>query len=76
MGVRFLLKFLSTLVETASTNLDKTAPGSDGEKHTGNSEQQHAYGVSHGKETKRSHGPTFHESRTGDIHTNQTGPTQ
>ena len=28
------------------------------------------------KKTKRSHGPSFHESRTTDIHTNKSGPSQ
>ena len=80
MGVRLFKKFLSVLVDTASKILDKTtnhtcpvdAQGSDGEKHTGNSEWQNAYGVCHGKETKRSHGPSFHESRTADIYSNKT----
>ena len=65
MGVRLFKKFLSTLVDTASNNLDKTtdytcpvdAQSSDGEKHTGNSEWQNDDGVSHEKETKRSHDP-------------------
>ena len=52
------------------------AQSSNGEKHTGYSEWQSAYGISHGKETRRSHGPSYHESRTADIYTNQTGPTQ
>ena len=47
-GVRLFKKFLSAIVDTAFKNLDKTtmsqitrasdAQGSDGEKHTGNSE--------------------------------------
>ena len=43
-------------------------------RHTGISAWPIAYGVSHVKETKRSHGLSFHESRTADIYTNQTGP--
>ena len=54
-------------------NCPVNAKCSDGGKHTGNSEWQNAYGVSHEKETKLSHGPSFHESRTADIHTNPTG---
>ena len=84
MGVRL---FKKALVDTASKNFGQDysvtdytcpvdAPGSYGEKHTGNSEWQNAYGVSHGKETMRSHGPSFHESGTNDIHTDQTGPSQ
>ena len=49
------------------------AQSSDGEKHTNNSEWQNGYGVSHEKETKRSLGLSFHESRTADIYNNQTG---
>ena len=52
------------------------AQSSDGEKHTGNSERQNACGVSHGREIRRSHGPSNHESRTADIYTNQTGLAQ
>ena len=52
------------------------AQGSDDEKHTGNSECQNACGVSPGKKTKRFHRPSFHESRTADIHNNQTGLSQ
>ena len=52
------------------------AQGSDGEKHTGNSEWQNACWVGHRMETKRSHGPSFHGSRTADIHIKQTGPAQ
>ena len=66
MGVRLCKKFLSALVDPSSKNLDQTnftdrscpvdAKGSNGEKHTSNSEWQHACGVGHGKKTKRSHG--------------------
>ena len=52
------------------------AQGSEGEKHTGNSEWQYAYGNSHRKETSRSPGPSVHESRAADIHANQARPPQ
>ena len=52
------------------------AQGSDGERDTGKSEWRNACGVSHGKKTKRSHEPSFHESRTADIYTDLTGLTQ
>ena len=52
------------------------AQSSDGSKHTDNSEWQNACGVSHGRETRRFHGPSILESRTADIYTNQTGLTQ
>ena len=45
-------------------------------EHTSNSGWQNACGVGHGKETKKSHGRSFHKSRTADIYTNQTGFTQ
>ena len=35
-----------------------------GEKQTGNFEWQNANGITHGKKTKKSHGPSFHESRS------------
>ena len=50
------------------------AQSSDGEKHTGNSEWRNAHGVCPEKKTKRSHGPSFHESRTADIDINHSGP--
>ena len=52
------------------------AQSSDGEKHTGNSEWHNACGGSHGKETKRPHGTSSHGSRTADIYTNRTGPSE
>ena len=67
-------KFDKTTVTNHTCSVD--APISDDEKHSSNFEWQHAYGVSHGKETQRSHGPSFHESRTADINTNQTRPSQ
>ena len=87
MGVRMFKKFLSAPVDTASKKSgpdhsvqDHACPvgaqGSDGEKHTGNSAWQNTCGVSRGEETKRSHGPSFHESRTADLYTNQTGSSQ
>ena len=86
MGVRLFKKFLSALVDSLQhfgqdySVTDYTCPGdaegSDGKKRTGNYEWQNAYEVSYVKETKRSHGPSFHESRTADFHTNQTRPSQ
>ena len=67
MGVRSSKNLDKTSVTNHTCSVD--AQGSDGEKHAGDSEWQNAYGVSHGKETKRSHGPSFHESRTADIYT-------
>ena len=68
MGVRLFKKFLSALADTASENLDQTTlsqitPAQVMRKaatvrNTDNPEWQNAYGVSHGKETKRSHGWT------------------
>ena len=52
------------------------AQGSDGERHRGISAWKNAHGVIHEKETKRSHGPSFQESRTADIYTDQTELTQ
>ena len=83
-GVLLFKKFLSALVDTASKNLDQTSlaqitpaqlmrKAATVRKHTGNSEWSNVYGVSHVKKTKRSHGPSFHESRTVYIHINQTG---
>ena len=84
-GVRSFKKFLSALVDTASKNLDQTTlaqitpaqlmrKSSNGEIHTGNSEWINVCWIGHGRETKRSYGPSCHESRTADIHINQTGP--
>ena len=50
------------------------AQGGDSEKHTGNLKWQDAYGFCHVTETKRSLGPSFHESRAADIHANRAGP--
>ena len=83
-SVRLFKKFLSALVATASKNLDQTTlaqitpaqlmrKAATVRKHTGNSEWSNVYGVSQGKKTKRSHGPSFHESRTVYIHINLTG---
>ena len=86
MGVRSSKKFLTALVDTASKNLDRTTlsqitPAQCMRKaatvrDTGNFEWQKALGISHGKKTEKSHGPSFHESRTADIHANQAGPHQ
>ena len=87
MSVRLFKKFLSALVDTASKNLDQTTlaqitPAQLMRKEATvrntqvNSEWQSAHGVSHGEETKRSDGRSFHEPRTADTHTNQTGPSQ
>ena len=48
--------------------------GSNGEKYTGDLEWQNAHGIGHETKTKRSPGPSFHESRTAYIHANQAGP--
>ena len=86
MGVRLFKKFLSALVDTASKHLDQTTlaqitPAQLMRKaatlrHTqvtlcGKTLTEFAMGS-----TKTSHGPSFHESRTADIHINQAGPSQ
>ena len=83
-SVLLFKKFLSALVDTASKNLDQTTlaqitaaqlmrKAALVRKHTGNFEWQNAYEVGHRKKTQRSHGPSFHESRTVYIHINLTG---
>ena len=63
-----------------STGTDHSSPvdaqGSNGEKYTFDPEWQNAHGIGHGTETKRSPGPSFHESRTAYIHANQARPAQ
>ena len=86
MGVRLVKKFLSALVDTGSKNLDQTTVTDHSAQLMRNAATvrniqvtlsgKNAYGISHGKKTKRSHGPSFHESRTADVHTNQTGPSE
>ena len=86
MGVRLFKKFLLTLVNTASEHLDQTTvtdhscpvdvQSSSDEKYTGDPEWQDAHGFVQGAETKRSPGPSVHESRAADIYVNQTRPPQ
>ena len=52
------------------------AQGSNGEKNTGDRKWQDAQGIGHGTQTKRSPGPSFHESRTADVQANQGEPPQ
>ena len=85
MGVGLFKKFLSALVDTASKNLDETTlslitPAQLMRKaSTVRNTQVTLSGKTpmelaiHRKKTKRSYGPSFHESRTADINTNQTG---
>ena len=84
MGVPLFKKFLAALVGTASKNLNETTlsqitPAQLMRKAATvrntqvTSSGKNAYGISHGKKTKRSHGPSFHESRTANINTNQPG---
>ena len=47
------------------------AQGGDSEKHLGDLEWNDAGGVGYATKTKRSLGPSFHESRAADIHTDQ-----
>ena len=63
-------------MDTASKNLDQTAlaqitPAQLMRKHTSDLQWQDAHGTGHGTNTKRSHGPSFHESRTAFVHANQ-----
>ena len=46
------------------------AQGSNGEKYTSDLKWKDAHGTGHGKQTKRSPGPNFHESRTAYIYAN------
>ena len=81
MSVRLFKKFLSTggysLHKSGSDHsvTDHTctvdAQSRDGENTQVILSGKNAYGVSHGNETKRSHGPSFHGSRGADIHTKQ-----
>ena len=60
--------------ETHPCPLD--AQDGDSEKYPDDLKWQDACGVVHGTKTKRSLGPSFNESRTADIHTNQEGSSQ
>ena len=82
MGVRLFKEILLALVNTASKNLDHSgtnhffpvdAQGSKGEKHTGDLKWQNAHGTGNGTKTKRSPGPSLHESGTAYIYANQAG---
>ena len=74
MGVRLFKKFLSALVGKLPKSgpdhsvTDHACPvdaqSSKGKNHTGNSEWESVNSAGHEKETKRSLGPIFHESRT------------
>ena len=70
------LKFWTRPLCRRSHPAQLIAQGSNSEKHPRNSEWENAYGIGYGKETKTSHGPSFHESRTAHINTNQAGPSQ
>ena len=87
MGVRLFKKIRSALVDTASQNQEPDhsdtnhscsvdAQGSNGEKYTGDLLWQKNHGTGHGTNTKRSPGPSFHESRTAYIYANQAGSPQ
>ena len=84
IGVRLFKKFLSALLDIASKILDRTTlaqvtpaqlmrKAATVRKTQVTLRGRNTYGVSHGKKTKRFHGPSFHESRTAYIHINQTG---
>ena len=84
MGERLLKNFLSALEDTASGNLDQTtlppitpvdAQRSDGEKHRSLSVKT-PMELAVGRRPRDLMDLSFHESRTDDIYTNQTGPTQ
>ena len=86
MGVRLFQKFLSALVATASKNLDQTTLSQITlaqlmrKAATVRNTQVTLSGktpvvLAMVKETKRSHGPSFHESRTADIHTHTPNKT-
>ena len=81
MGVRLFKKFLAALVDTACKNLDETTlsqitPAQLMRKAaTVRNTQVTLSGetpmeVAMGRRPKRSHGPSFHESRTPNINTN------
>ena len=87
MDVGFFKKFLLANVDTASKNLDQTTlaqitpaqlmrKAANGEKYTGDLKWKDAHGIGHGTKTKRSPGPSFHESRAAYIHANHAGPPQ
>ena len=78
MGVRLFKKFIMALVDSASKNLDQTTlaqitPAQSTRKAATvrDLKWQDARGIGHGTQTKRSPGPSFHESRTAYIHANQ-----
>ena len=82
MGVLLFKKFLLALVDTASKNLDHTTlaqitPAQLMRKAATVRNTQVTLGgktpkrIGHGTQTKRSPGPSFHESRTAYIHANQ-----
>ena len=52
------------------------AQSSNGEKYTSDLKWQDAHGSGHGTKTKKSPGPSFHESRTAYIHANRARPPQ
>ena len=73
MVERLFKKFLLALVDTASKKLGPDhfgtnhscpvdAQGSTGESDTGDQKCQIAHGIGHGTKTRRSPGPSFHES--------------
>ena len=86
MGVRLLKKFLLALVDTASKNLDQTTLAqitpaqlmckAATVRKTQVTQSGKARGIGHGTKTKRSLGPSFHESTAADIHANQAAPPQ